>query len=1249
MDKPSRIRIFTERLFARFGLGMRAKLIMLFVVIKVLPLILLALIAWKQAYNLGRDVGERALGLHSTAYTALINAGNIAANDAVNALDERAREDIERMTTDAAGRVADFLYDRDDDILFAAQLPVEEGAYRNFVENKLGRLVATGNWVLDAAGERWVPAEGKSGGDLALSTNRENDLAFHYRPPDNYRHEKRPLFLEITFVDPDGREKLKVTTSERLSPQLRDVSRRENTFVKAEDYFSELKKLRPGEIYVSDVIGAYVGSKIIGIYNPENAEKAGIPFEPENSAYAGQENPLGRRFAGLVRWATPVQRGGRIIGYVTLALDHDHIMEFTDRLMPTNERYTELPDASLGNYAFIWDYKGRSIVHPRHFSIAGYDPETGDPQVPWLEDRIYDDWQASGKSYAEFIADVPTFVDQSVRRKPARALTEAGLVGLDCRYLNFAPQCTGWFDLTRNGGSGSFNILWSNLRKLTTAAAIPYYTGHYGESPRGFGFVTIGAGLEYFHKSAVDTKQVIDTLIEETDQSLAAMSRDTQTAIRDNIWSTAASLSISTGLMAVLVVLVAIWLASLFTRSVTRLIKGIGSFRSGHREFRFNSIIKDEIGLLADAFDDMADSIVNTSQGGLFIVDLNMRFIYLNEGSLQRMGSTLDEARGRYYWELSTFRYNTPEDPLTCLLNGTEPESFYSEKQDKYFLGKADYFRNKEGRLVGYIVSIADVTELEQARQRSEQQHAILVNMFNAYPDLVTYKDEKGIYRVINARFADAVGLEESQIIGKSPWDILPNEAARRQQALFDRAVREKRPQHAEESMAFADGHVEVLDSVYTPLFDKQGRRMGVLSVGRDVSERVRVEQELRTTQQDLKRAVAEANNANQSKSAFLARMSHEIRTPMNAIFGMAGIVKRKLLDKKTATATIAEHLSQIEQSSKHLLGLISDILDISKIEAGKIELSAEKFELTAMLSEVDSIIRPRCQEANIVFDVQAELPRTPAVVGDALRLRQVLINLLGNAVKFSNSGGCVTLTVRETEFRENASLVHFEVADNGIGMDLSAFAGLFDPFEQASTNINRRYGGTGLGLSISQSIVRLMGGEIKVESSPGVGSTFSFEILLPHAGKSENAKPLNAEDYGGLLNGKRLLLVDDIDINRMIISEMLDGYSVSIDEAEDGSQALKKYLAAPPGAYDLILMDIQMPEMDGYEASRRIRSSGRADAASVSIIAMTANAFKDDVDKALEAGMNGHVAKPVEFNVMMECIDRAFRECGKE
>jgi hypothetical protein len=255
----------------------------------------------------------------------------------------------------------------------------------------------------------------------------ENDREFHYRPPDSLSHMRsRPLYLEMTFVGTDGREKVKVSASPRLATGLRDVSRRENTYARAETYFADLKRLKAGEIYVSEVIGPYVGSPIIGHYTPAAAARAGIAFAPEKAAYAGKENPLGRRFEGLVRWATPVERDGRIIGYVTLALDHDHLMEFTNTLMPTAERYTDIPDAGGGNYAYVWDHLGRSIVHPRHHTIVGYRPATGEPEIPWLDAGVDEARRKSGKSDREFMRDLPLFDEQSYRKTPSPLLKREG-------------------------------------------------------------------------------------------------------------------------------------------------------------------------------------------------------------------------------------------------------------------------------------------------------------------------------------------------------------------------------------------------------------------------------------------------------------------------------------------------------------------------------------------------------------------------------------------------------------------------------------------------------------------------------------------------------------------------------------------------------------------------------------------------------------------------------------------------------
>lgn len=1230
---------FFQSFFSRLGLGMRAKLISLFVIIKVIPLILLALFAWNQSLQLGSELHKRTVELTDKANAALSEAGALAVNDAVDALDARATEDIERMSTDVAKNVAAFLYDRDDDILFLSALKPNVEVFENFLAYKRGLLIKPGEWELNAEGTAWVPVNRETIRLERLSSNIENELSFNYRMPENFEYEIRPLYLEATFVDLDGRERIKVTTSGQMDPALKDISDRRNTYVKAETYWEDLKNLKPGEIYVSEVIGAYSPSKLIGMYTPDNANAKGLAFEPEQAAYAGMENPYGKRFKGIVRWAAPVTENGRIVGYVTLALDHDHIMEFTDHVMPTSQRYTELPSAYEGNYAFIWDYMGRSICHPRHHSIAGYNPETGEPEVPWLEDNIYNDWQASGLSYVDFIKDVPTFAAQSRSKKPAPQLTGQGLVGLDCRYLNNAPQCTGWFDLTQDGGSGSFVILWSGLPKLTTAAAIPYYTGRYGASPRGFGFVSIGTGLDYFHGPAMLTKDKIDDIIARSDAELAVDVDETQAAINNNLVHTAVSLATTTVVMGLVVILIAIWMASVFTRSITRMINGISRFRSGERHFRFNAQTKDEMGALADSFDDMANSLDESIKAPFAITDLNKTVLYMNDKWLSMIGKSLAEVVGRPYDENRFVSGGSDYSPIAALLTGRESKAWYYDPTDKYYKGEANYFKNKEGEAIGYVITINDVTEIVKAQKNTEEQRAILDTIFTYSPDLMWIKDALGYYLMVNPRFAAQTGVAPEDLKGVSAEALFSPERASLFMTRDLEAITNRTVLYNEETLRFADGHVETVDTVRTPLFDANGEFRGILGVARDVSKRVAAENELRNTQMELEKAVAAANLASDSKSEFLARMSHEIRTPMNAIIGMTNITKRKLEDDSFDKEQVAAHVRQIEVSSTHLLGLLNDILDISKIEAGKIELTEEIFDLRKLVDNVSAIISPRCAEKNIRFITTVGTLNERFFTSDSLRLRQVLINLLGNSVKFTPELGQIAFTVTELEHGEKASLIQFSIADTGIGIAPETLANLFKPFEQGANWVSRKYGGTGLGLSISKNIINMMGGDIAVISEVNQGSTFTFAVWLNNAGEEYHVADLDFKPKK--FDGRRVLLVDDVDINRMIVIEMLEGAGLEIDEAENGIVGVAKFNDSAPGYYSLVFMDIQMPGMDGYEASSRIRALERPDAQTVPIVAMTANAFQEDVDKSLAHGMNAHLAKPLDYDKILELLGR--------
>ncbi len=657
--------------------GMRGKLVLLFVLIKVFPLILIAWVAWNQSSKLAEMLGFRYESLAELSRESLSETGELAVNDAVKALDERARNEIERITTDTAKSIARFLHARDQDIRLAAALVPDEATYQTFIAHRQSKLMNRADWELKPDGSGWVTKDNKQPGVPVVSSLEANAKSFHSYPADtNVDLKDSSLYLEMTFIDLEGVERLKVVKSELFTSELKDISVKENTFIKAESYFPALKKLKPGDIYVSDVIGAYVPSRIIGKYTPKSAKKAGIEFEPEKGAYAGKENPLGRRFQGIIRWAMPVTRNGVKVGYVSLALDHRHVMAFTDHIMPTEQRYTNTPDASEGNYAFIWDYKGRNIAHPRHYFIVGYDPETGQPQVPWLEQSVYDDWQASGLSYAEFEQQAATFRDQSLERKPAKDLMKTGNRALDCRYLNFAPQCTGWFDLTEKGGSGSFTIYWSGLWKLTTAAPIPYFTGQYGNSVRGFGFVTVGANVNDFHLAAVASRKRIDNKIDLIDGKIQEEALKGRSVIVSNLREMAERLTASTLLMIVIVIIIATWIASYLTQRITALIAGIALFKQGDRQYRFKTTEKDEMGSLANAFDEMADEV----EGHLVQLEDEVKHRKSTEGELRRVQEGLEESVAERTQELlvqieervkaeEVVRHIAHHDALTGLAN----------------------------------------------------------------------------------------------------------------------------------------------------------------------------------------------------------------------------------------------------------------------------------------------------------------------------------------------------------------------------------------------------------------------------------------------------------------------------------------------------------------------------------------------------------------------------------------------------
>lgn len=387
----------------------------------------------------------------------------------------------------------------------------------------------------------------------------------------------------------------------------------------------------------------------------------------------------------------------------------------------------------------------------------------------------------------------------------------------------------------------------------------------------------------------------------------------------------------------------------------------------------------------------------------------------------------------------------------------------------------------------------------------------------------------------------------------------------------------------------------------------------------------------------DLVKAKEEALASAKAKTDFLANMSHEIRTPINAIMGMAEIA-RKSEDKEQ----VDECLERIKTASQQLLSIINDVLDMSKITAGKMTLSHKPFKLKDVIQNLEDIVATQVAEKNQTFDIRFYGEFAPVLIGDEVRLTQVLLNLLSNAVKFTGEGGAIGLTIEVSERQEGREKYRFVVADNGIGINADRIDVLFSEFEQEDQSTSREYGGTGLGLSISKGIATEMNGQIEVESEQGKGSRFTVTVwfetgLEEQIDQSEKEpEPEKAASYD--FSGKRALLVEDMEINRQIVTAMLTGYGLEIDVAINGQEAVEKMEAAPE-RYDLIFMDLQMPVMDGYEATRRIRQGDYPQSKQIPIIAMTANAFAEDAKRCLEAGMNSHIAKPIDFEKLLLTI----------
>jgi PAS domain S-box-containing protein len=659
-----------------------------------------------------------------------------------------------------------------------------------------------------------------------------------------------------------------------------------------------------------------------------------------------------------------------------------------------------------------------------------------------------------------------------------------------------------------------------------------------------------------------------------------------------------------------------------------------------------------ERGRLRTLIDNLPDHIFIKDAAGRYVVDnlAHQRFLgAADEG--QVLGKTVFDL---FPAELARLYAADDEAILRsgkALVDREEPIVDRAGRRRWFWTTKIP-LRDAEGRPAGLVCWSRDVTARRTAEEALGQERALVRGLMDNIPDSIYFKDAEGRFLRINRGLAAHLGLRDpAEAVGKTDFDFFAEVHARRAWQDEREVIRSGRPLVGqEEREVLRDGRERWVSSTKMPFRDPDGRVVGMFGISRDITGRKRAEQE-------LQRAKEAAEAANRAKSAFLATISHEIRTPMNGILGMTELA----LDTDLAPEQ-RQYLEMVKCSADALLAVINDVLDFSKIEADRLELEALPFELRDTVGDALKALAVRARQKGLELSCQIapDVPRT--VVGDPGRLRQVLLNLVGNGIKFTERGEVAVAVKRETtEHTEHtekeqaeevgaeahpgscpsrpsfsvcsvSSVVslHFSVRDTGIGIPPEKQPAVFEPFVQADSTTSRKYGGTGLGLAISRRLVEMMGGHLRVESAVGQGSTFHFTARFGVTGGAGDREPPQRDEPptpvgdGGCL---RILLAEDHAINQTLAVRLLgrEGHRVTV--AGNGREALR---LLDEQAFDVVLMDVEMPGMSGFETTALIREREKGTGRRLPIVALTAHAMKGDRERCLAAGMDGYVTKPV-------------------
>jgi PAS domain S-box-containing protein len=632
-------------------------------------------------------------------------------------------------------------------------------------------------------------------------------------------------------------------------------------------------------------------------------------------------------------------------------------------------------------------------------------------------------------------------------------------------------------------------------------------------------------------------------------------------------------------------------------------------------------------------------SVIENIDSLVYVSDINnYEMLFANRRLLEFAGlSSTSEIEGKKCWEI-IHKGKAPCEfcPVQRLINDKTQSVYerehYDRKSKRWFLSQGSLIKWADNRTAHFEVA-TDITKLKAYEEKMKHLSAIIATSDAG----VVVNDRRGIIQEWNVGATHILGYERSEVVGRSPKDLNPPDKYSFIENVISRILSGEHIHHPEEMRLHKDGRKVYCSITYTPFMDNKGLVSGYVSVFHDVSERVKKKK----LQEDaLHEAVLNAEETSRLKSMFLANMSHEIRTPMNGIIGLTELA----LEGGGLTEKTVDYLTKIQSSATGLLDIINDILDISKIEAGKTELENVVFTFGDVFKscEVVSDYKKKSKNVLLIFDC-GEL-ENEKVIGDPSKLRQIFMNLLSNAVKFTNEGS-IKMSAKLGIRDEESLTVTFAVKDTGIGMDAKQVERALEPFRQADVSTTRKYGGTGLGLSITNSLLEIMGGWLMIESEPGKGSTFSFTLTFKTASKTapvvvnfgeneaENKKPIFAAEA---------LVCEDNSINRQVIEEHLMKIGINAFIAENGklgvNMAKTRMRTGKP--FDIILMDIHMPVMDGLEAMQKLIEAG----CETPVIAMTANAMPEDRELAISSGMSEYICKPFTARDLWTCLLRFLR-----